>query len=211
VQFWYVQPSELHRSHACYIDLVYLIPYKGLSIGTYADLPAATGCKVCSSGKVSNSARIGCLDITCNPGFYVTNGQCSACQAGTYQSNGNSRSTSCQVCSVAKYSTTGQSFCQTCASGKYAARTGASTCQAWAVCSSDSYERFAGTAESDRVCAPVASCSAGSYQSAAPTPTSNRVCQPIRACSVSEYETGAPTVGILVALLGAISFTLMCL
>ena len=77
---------------------------------------AGESCSGCSSWTRTSTGACsgGTISITCNAGYYLSNGTCVKCSAGTYSAAG---ATSCTSCGTGKYSAAGASSCSTCPSG----------------------------------------------------------------------------------------------
>ncbi|MBR3930020.1 MAG: hypothetical protein IKJ62_00350, partial [Alphaproteobacteria bacterium] len=77
---------------------------------------AGESCSGCSSWTRTSTGTCsgGTISITCNAGYYLSNGTCVKCSAGTYSAAG---ATSCTPCGTGEYSAAGASSCSTCPSG----------------------------------------------------------------------------------------------
>ncbi len=117
-----------------------------------------TAASQCTKGTGVNTMTCNsnkCVVSTCNAGYYLENGACVACPAGTYKttsdalgitsctacasgtySNSTARTTSCTSCPAGKYApTSGNTACAFCPAGTYSG-SGASTCS---LCGIDQY------------------------------------------------------------------------
>ena len=78
----------------------------------------------CNASKVANSTNATCSETgickatACQVGYYLNNGACVPCSAGTYKDEANGM-TSCKVCAANTYSVAGATSCTNCEDGFY--------------------------------------------------------------------------------------------
>jgi hypothetical protein len=99
--------------------------------GSYS-AAGASSCTTCvkPTGTVSmtspagTSSQAGCTASSCAAGYYLNNGTCTPCAAGTSSSAG---ATSCSPCAAGTYSLAAASSCTSCGTNKYTTGTGSTS------------------------------------------------------------------------------------